>query len=85
MPAFPTTEAGPQPPTRSYDEKFSTKLSEEVARRLRLFVALQAGRIHEVVDTALDAYLPSLDELARAVNPAKNHRPGLQLTSEETH
>jgi hypothetical protein len=73
----------------AYEEKLSTRLSEGVGRRLRLYTALRGLKINEAVNGALDRHLPSLDELAdeltRAVDPAKNHRPGRQLTSEETH
>jgi hypothetical protein len=76
-------------PVSAYEEKLSTRLSEDVGRRLRLYTALRGLKINEAVNGALDRHLPSLDELAneltRAVNPAKNRRPGRQLTSEETH
>jgi hypothetical protein len=72
----------------NYEEKLSTRLAAAVDRRLRLYAALRGLKLADAVNAALDRQLPSLDELAeeaRAVSPAKNHRPGSQITSEETH
>ncbi len=69
------------------EEKLSTRITADVERRLRLYVALHAKTIGGTVTAALDRALPSLQELAaelaRDATPLQTGVPGPRLTSKE--
>jgi len=57
----------------AYDARLGTRLSEPVARRLRLLAMVRQQPLNRVLSDLLDEHLPSLAELTEQLNGQPAH------------
>jgi hypothetical protein len=63
-----------------YGDKITTRLRADADRRLRTFALVRGARITHVINDALDAALPGMDDIAAMVAQAVAAAAGEEAT-----